>query len=66
VWLPFIEVATQTDMTIGEGEKGLALRQAAEVESLLADAPLLNGKVRTFDHLRPPIPVPVGTTSSAL
>ena len=37
-------------MTIREGENELALRQRVEVESLLADAPFVDGKGRMFDH----------------
>jgi hypothetical protein len=40
--LPLIEVAPQSDMSVGEGKNGLGLRQSVKMESLLADAPLLD------------------------
>ena len=64
VRLPLIEVASQSDVAIGEGENGLALRQSVEVESHLADAPLLDCEGRMFDHRRPPISVMLETTMS--
>src|SRR5438552_11751984 len=53
VRLPLIEVTPQSDVSVGEGENGLGLRQGVEVESLLADAPLLYREGRMFDHRRP-------------
>jgi len=50
VRLPLIEVAPQSDVSIGESENGLGLRQGVEVASYLADAPLLDRKGRMFDH----------------
>ncbi len=52
--LPLIEVGPQSDVSVGEGEKGLGLRQGVEVEFPLADAPLLDREGRMFDHRRPP------------
>src|SRR6266699_3875320 len=57
VRLPLVEVAPQSDMSVGEGENGFGLRQGVEVESRLADTPLLDREGRMFDHRRPPISV---------
>ena len=54
VWLPLIEVASQSDVSVGEGKNGLGLCQGVEVESYLSDAPLLDREGRMFDHRRPP------------
>src|SRR5712691_7467315 len=62
VRLPLIEVASQSDMSVGEGENGLGLRQGVEIEAHLADAPLLDREGRTFDHSRPPSSVMAKTT----
>ncbi len=64
VRFPLIEVAPQSDVSVGEGEKGLGLRQGVEVESRLADAPLLNCEGRVFDHRRPSNSVLLETTIS--
>ena len=66
VRLPLIEVAPQSDVSVGECENGLGLRQGIEVESYLADAPLLDREGRMFDHRRPPSLVMSETTMSAL
>ena len=66
VRLPLIEVAPQSDVSVGEGENGLGLRQGVEVESHLADAPLLDREGRLFDHRPPPSSVMSETTISAL
>jgi len=65
VRLSLIEVGPQSDVSVGEGEKGLGLRQGVEVEFPLADAPLLDREGRMFDHRRPPSSVISKTTTSA-
>src|SRR5713101_4433913 len=70
VRLPLIEVASQSDMSVGEGENGLGLRQGVEMESHLADAPLLDCEGWLCGHDRSPcsvisetmIPAPCGYT----
>src|SRR5204863_5893276 len=66
VRLSLIEVGPQSDVSVGEGENGLGLRQGVEVEFPLADAPLLDREGRMFDHRRPPNLVMSETTMSAL
>ena len=63
--LSLIEVAPQSDVSIGECENGLGLRQSIEVESYLANAPLLDREGRMFNH-RPPPSLVISTTMSAL
>ena len=61
--LPLIEVASQSDVSVGEGENGLGLRQGVEVESHLADAPLFDREGRMFDHRQAPSAVLSETTN---
>ena len=55
--LSLIEVASQTNMSIGKGEKRLSLCQGVEMESHLADAPLFDREGYLFTHRPPPNPV---------
>src|SRR6266851_3328636 len=49
--------AWQSDMSVREGENGLGLRQGVEMESHLADAPLLDCECWLCGHDRPPCSV---------
>ena len=54
VRLPLIEVASQTDVSVGEGENGLGLSQGVQVKSHLADTPLFEHEGRMFVHRQAP------------
>ncbi len=48
--LPLIEIAAQADVTVGEREHGLGLRQEVEIEAQLGQRPGLDGEVGVADH----------------
>ena len=57
MWLPFIEVSSQSNVSVGECENGLGLSQGVEVVSHLADAPLFDCESGMFDHRQAPYAV---------
>ena len=66
MWLPLIEVASQSDVSVGEGKNGLGLSQGVQVKSHLADAPLFEHEGRKVAHRQAPSSMLSETTKSAI
>src|SRR6516162_9005963 len=53
VRVPFVEVAAQADVPVGQGEDGFALREQVQVQPVLNEPPGLGPVGRLLDHRAP-------------